>query len=82
MWDEYNAQIASDIADVKNLGGPPAGSITAAKFLEKFTLAHPSWAHIDIAGVALATVGWAKDRVATGYGVELLSAFVQSLQQD
>jgi leucyl aminopeptidase len=80
MWDEYAAQIASDIADVKNLGGPAGGSITAAKFLEKFTLGHNQWAHIDIAGVALATVGWAKDRVATGYGVELLAEFVRGLE--
>lgn len=48
--DEYNRQIKSDVADLKNTGGRPAGSITAAKFLQAFVGETP-WAHIDIAGV-------------------------------
>ena len=48
--DDYNRQIKSDIADIKNTGGRAAGSITAAKFLEAFAGDTP-WAHIDIAGV-------------------------------
>ena len=48
--DEYNRQIKSDVADLKNSGGRPAGSITAAKFIEAFAGDTP-WAHIDIAGV-------------------------------
>jgi leucyl aminopeptidase len=51
--EEYERQIKSDVADLKNTGGRPAGSITAAKFLEKFAGATP-WAHIDIAGVMTA----------------------------
>ena len=47
---EYAEQIKSDVADIKNTGGRPAGSITAAKFLERFAGATP-WAHLDIAGV-------------------------------
>ena len=47
---EYDEQIKSDIADIKNTGGRPAGSITAAKFLERFAGDTP-WAHLDIAGV-------------------------------
>jgi leucyl aminopeptidase len=47
---EYANQIRSDVADMKNTGGRPAGSITAAKFLEKFAGDTP-WAHLDIAGV-------------------------------
>ena len=47
---EYDDQIKSDVADIKNTGGRPAGSITAAKFLERFVGDTP-WAHFDIAGV-------------------------------
>ena len=48
--DDYNLQIKSDIADLKNTGGRPAGSITAAKFLQAFAGDTP-WIHLDIAGV-------------------------------
>ena len=48
--DEYDEQIRSDVADIKNTGGRNAGSITAAKFLERFAGDTP-WAHLDIAGV-------------------------------
>lgn len=53
LWDEYGDQIKSDIADLKNIGGPTGGAITAGKFLEHFT-AYP-WMHFDIAGVSFAT---------------------------
>ena len=48
--DEYDEQIRSDVADIKNTGGRGAGSITAAKFLQRFAGDTP-WAHLDIAGV-------------------------------
>jgi leucyl aminopeptidase len=51
LWDEYQEQIKSDVADLKNTGGRPAGAITAAKFLEAFTDGVP-WVHLDIAGTA------------------------------
>ncbi len=51
LWDEYREQLKSDIADVKNTGGRPAGSITAGWFLREFVKDYP-WAHIDIAGTA------------------------------
>ncbi|MDX2119652.1 MAG: leucyl aminopeptidase [Gemmatimonadota bacterium] len=51
LWDEYRDLIKSDIADIKNTGGRPAGSITAGWFLREFTEGYP-WAHIDIAGTA------------------------------
>jgi len=47
---EYDDQIKSDVADIKNTGGRPAGSITAAKFIERFVGTTP-WVHFDIAGV-------------------------------
>lgn len=71
--DEYGEQIKSDIADVKNIGGRPAGTITAAMFLKKFVKDN-KWAHLDIAGTA-----W-RDKArpyypkgATGVGVRLLT---------
>jgi leucyl aminopeptidase len=51
LWDEYRELIKSDIADVKNTGGRPAGSITAGLFLKEFVEGYP-WAHLDIAGTA------------------------------
>ena len=49
MYDDYKELIKSNVADVKNTGGRPAGSITAAQFLAEFTEDTP-WAHLDIAG--------------------------------
>jgi leucyl aminopeptidase len=51
LFDEYRDQLKSDIADLMNTGGRPAGSITAAMFLKEFTGGLP-WAHMDIAGTA------------------------------
>jgi leucyl aminopeptidase len=51
MWDDYKPLIKSDIADVKNSGGRPAGTITAALFLKEFAEGYP-WVHLDIAGTA------------------------------
>jgi leucyl aminopeptidase len=76
LWDEYRPQIKSDIADVKNTGGRPAGSITAGWFLREFADEHP-WAHLDIAGTAYTD----RDRPGlgkgpTGIGVRLFSQFI------
>lgn len=51
LWDEYRKQLDSDIADLKNVGGRPAGTITAGWFLKEFVGTTP-WAHLDIAGTA------------------------------
>ncbi len=51
LWDEYHELIKSDVADIKNSGGRPAGAITAALFLKEFTESYP-WVHLDIAGTA------------------------------
>ena len=67
----------SDIADVKNIGGRDAGSITAAQFLQRFTNDVP-WVHLDIAGMAWSSK--ASDIVpkgGTGYGVRLLDRLVK-----
>ncbi|WP_404363425.1 leucyl aminopeptidase [Marinobacter sp.] len=51
LWDEYQAQLDSNFADMQNIGGRPAGAITAACFLSRFAKDYP-WAHLDIAGTA------------------------------
>ncbi len=51
LWDEYREMIKSDIADVKNSAGRPAGTITAGWFLREFVSGY-AWAHVDIAGTA------------------------------
>jgi leucyl aminopeptidase len=76
LADEYDKQIKSDIADMKNVGGRPGGAITAAHFIKRFVNDKP-WAHLDIAGTAWST----KDaptvpKGATGYGVRLLNRLV------
>ena len=76
LWDEYREQIRSDVADVKNSGGRPAGAITAGWFLREFVDGYP-WAHLDIAGTAYVDTerpGLAKG--PTGLGVRLFSEFV------
>ena len=51
LWDDYKELIKSDVADIKNSGGRPAGTITAALFLKEFAESYP-WVHLDIAGTA------------------------------
>ncbi|MBP7809613.1 MAG: peptidase M17 [Bacteroidia bacterium] len=74
FWDDYYELMKSDIADMKNIGGPYGGSITAGKFLEKFT--NYPYIHLDIAGPAFVT---GKDsyrgKGGTGVGVRLLFDF-------
>jgi leucyl aminopeptidase len=78
MWEEYRSGLDSDVADIKNYSGKPInGAIDAAMFLEFFTQEHPRFAHLDIAGVALKAGAYAKDRMATGFGIGLLTAFLQ-----
>jgi leucyl aminopeptidase len=72
LWDEYQEQLKSNFADMTNLGGRPAGSVTAACFLSRFARGY-RWAHLDIAGTA-SVGGDAKG--ATGRPVPLLSEFL------
>lgn len=78
FWDDYNDLLKSDIADQKNIGGPYAGSITAGKFLQKFT-DYPYY-HLDIAGPAfLAAKDSYRGKGATGWGVRFLFDFFKNL---
>lgn len=80
LWDVYNDDIKSDVADVKNFSGKPtAGSISAAKFLEFFTEKHPNWAHLDVAGTVYGDTEFAKSKNATGYGVRLLTEIIAEI---
>lgn len=81
LWDIWKDEISSDVADFKNISMKPFGDcIVAAKFLEQFIENHSSWAHLDIAGVAFGNVSYAKEKAATGYGVELLTEFLGTLE--
>ncbi|GAB5552708.1 MAG: leucyl aminopeptidase [Saprospiraceae bacterium] len=80
LYDDFASDLHSDIADIRNFSGKPiAGAITAAKFLEAFTAEHPNWMHLDIAGVAFGDSKYAKMKSASGYGIQLISNFIQSL---
>ncbi len=75
----YADLIKSRLADIKNTGGRPAGSITAAEFLHRFIKDGTPWIHVDIAGVTLASGGTdLAPKGATGWGVAALDQFVRS----
>jgi len=74
--DAYDKLLKSDIADMKNIGGRPGGSITAAQFIKRFVDARP-WAHLDIAGTAWSTKDTAcVPKGATAFGVRMLDRLV------
>ncbi|MCP1197975.1 leucyl aminopeptidase [Notoacmeibacter sp. MSK16QG-6] len=82
LGDAYDKLIDSKNADMKNTGGRPAGSITAAQFLKRFVGETP-WAHLDVAGTAMGSPkneissGW-----ASGFGVRLLDRLVRDNYED
>jgi leucyl aminopeptidase len=84
LGPNYDKLLRSKIADMKNIGGPSAGSITAAQFLQRFVENKMPWAHLDIAGVA-----WQDgDRKAlapswgVGWGVRILNELVSEHYED
>ena len=72
LWDGYQSQLDSNFADMANIGGKGAGTITAACFLSRFTEKY-KWAHLDIAGTAWKS---GKEKGATGRPVPLLTQFL------
>lgn len=79
LWEEYDEQIKSEVADVKNTGGRPAGTITAAAFLRKFVPEGCPWAHLDIAGPSWEEKGGGYLPLgATGVGVRLLIRYLEA----
>ncbi|MEI9991551.1 MAG: leucyl aminopeptidase [Rhizomicrobium sp.] len=84
MGPAYDKLLRSKIADMKNIGGPNAGSITAAQFLKRFVEDDRPWAHLDIAGVAwqdgeqrALAPSW-----GTGWGVRILNELVEAHYED
>lgn len=73
IWEEYQEQLDTNFADMANIGGKGAGSITAACFLARYTKEY-RWAHLDIAGTAWVSGG--KDKGATGRCVPLLTQYL------
>jgi leucyl aminopeptidase len=78
LWDDYDKQIKSEVADVKNTGGRGAGAITAAKFLEKFIGDHKAWAHLDIAGPSFPSMSPGGAKSSSGFGVRLLAEVLRN----
>ncbi len=72
LWDDYQEQLKSNFADMANIGGRPAGSVTAACFLSRFAKKF-AWAHLDIAGTAWKS---GAEKGATGRPVSLLVHFL------
>ena len=75
IWDEYQEQLKSPFADMQNIGGREAGTITAACFLSRFTKEY-HWAHLDIAGTAWIS---GANKGATGRPVPLLMQYLIDL---
>ncbi len=73
----YDKQIASPIADMKNVGGRPAGSITAAQYLLRFVKEETPWVHLDIAGVASRAEHTLHPKGASGWGVLALDRLIR-----
>src|SRR6266403_765497 len=72
LWEDYQEQLRSNFADMANIGGRPAGSITAACFLARFTRKQ-RWAHLDVAGTAWKS---GREKGSTGRPVPLLVRFL------
>jgi leucyl aminopeptidase len=72
LWEDYQDQLKSNFADFANIGGRPAGSVTAACFLSRFAKSF-DWAHLDIAGVAWRS---GKEKGATGRPIPLLTNYL------
>jgi leucyl aminopeptidase len=78
FWDEYDELIKSDVAEMKNIGGPIAGAITAGKFLQRY-IDYP-WMHFDIAGPAFTHLPSSyRGKGGTGYGVRFLFNFFENM---
>jgi len=77
LWSDYDEQIKSPFADIANVGGRPAGSVTAACFLGRFARKF-KWAHLDIAGTAWRS---GKEKGSTGRPVPMLTTFLMQRAQ-
>ncbi|MCL4107560.1 UNVERIFIED_CONTAM: hypothetical protein GTU68_022021 [Idotea baltica] len=79
----YDKQLKSRVADMNNVGGRPAGSVTAAQFLQRFVKEDTPWVHLDIAGVASRSTQTAfAPKGATGWGVMALNRLIADHYED
>ena len=78
LWDDYQSQLDTPFADLKNVGGMPAGVVTAGCFLSRFVKGQ-RWAHLDIAGSAWK---WNANEGATGRPVGLLTRYLMQVAED
>jgi leucyl aminopeptidase len=74
LWEEYDELLKSNFADMANIGGPQAGTITAACFLARFAKKY-KWAHLDVAGTAWVS---GAQKGATGRPVPILMEYIRS----
>ena len=74
LWEEYDELLHSNFADIANIGGPQAGTITAACFLARFTTKY-KWAHLDVAGTAWVS---GAQKGATGRPVPILMEYIRT----
>jgi len=75
--NSYDSLLKSNVADIKNVGGRPANSISAARFLQRFVDNDVPWIHLDIAGVASTGTGSSvSPKGATGWGVKSLNKLI------
>lgn len=90
LYEEYRSQLVSDVADIENVGGRSAGTITAAMFLKEFVDENRPWIHIDIAGTAMMEEEIARyvknpyipKEGGTGTGTRLLYHFIESFTEE
>ena len=79
LWEDYDSEVKSEIADLKNHHSSPfAGAIVAGKFLEAFVENHETWAHIDVAGTTFLDTEFAKGKSATAYGLRLIIKYLEN----
>ena len=79
-WPIYGKELKSDIADIRNIGGRAAGTLSAMRFLSHFVEDDIPWAHFDIAGTAWHKKGSGSQcKGATGWGLRFLHSFVEDL---
>jgi leucyl aminopeptidase len=83
LGDSYDKRLKSRIADMKNVGGRPAGAVTAAQFLQRFVKDETPWVHLDIAGVASTPTNTTlAPKGATGWGVMTLNRLVADCYEE
>ena len=80
LWEDWEDEIKSDVANFKNISLKPVGDcIVAATFLKHFINDHPKWAHLDIAGTAFGDTEFVPSRAGTAFGIRLLIDFIEGV---